>query len=338
MTSPKTKIEQSVDNSNQTYSYGHRDFRYGSYRFPSKEPDEIFPADKQRPMHSKSISLPNIGYIDISGESTRINDEENLLSSLGKMFETNSQSNEMRVIRDNYLTLLEKSPERIIEGPKALHGYITSSNHRKFITHESMRQFILNTSPQSIDNLIMEYNDNIATLTKFRTMILQYTKEESIAKKSFEKISSPKLQPPFSTALSPTRKSSAGNKAPSKRRKASMSSADSGSKVEPTVLDVGGSIVPLEIKKPTLYSGSSTSPLDLGALNPDLSVRHEIRCNHCGSKSTPEWRKGLDGNRTLCNACGLFYSKLAKKYNAEEAARIMRERKETGSVNNRRIK
>lgn len=339
LTSPKSKTEESVDNSNRTYSYGNRDFRYSSYRFPTKDSDVISPIDKQRPMHSKSISLPNIGYTDISGESTRINDEEHLLSSLGKMLESSSHSNEMRVIRDNYLTLVEQAPERIIEGSKVLHGYITSQNQPKFITHESVKQFILNTPPQSIDKLIMEYNDNVATLKNFKAMILQYTKEEeSLAKKSLAKTSSPKLQPLYSTILSPPRKSSASNKAPNKRRKASLGTADSATKVEPTVLDIGGSIVPLEIKKPTLYSGSSISPLDLGALNPDLSVRQEIRCNHCGSKSTPEWRKGLDGNRTLCNACGLFYSKLAKKYNAEEAAKIMRERKETGSVNNRRIK
>lgn len=42
-------------------------------------------------------------------------------------------------------------------------------------------------------------------------------------------------------------------------------------------------------------------------------------CTHCGTSSTPEWRRGPDGCRTLCNACGLFYSKLRKKFakNAE---------------------
>jgi hypothetical protein len=29
------------------------------------------------------------------------------------------------------------------------------------------------------------------------------------------------------------------------------------------------------------------------------------RCHSCNISSTPEWRRGPDGARTLCNACGL---------------------------------
>jgi len=32
-------------------------------------------------------------------------------------------------------------------------------------------------------------------------------------------------------------------------------------------------------------------------------------CRFCGTTSTPEWRKGPDGPGTLCNACGIKYSK-----------------------------
>ncbi|XP_028082293.1 GATA transcription factor 25-like [Camellia sinensis] len=36
----------------------------------------------------------------------------------------------------------------------------------------------------------------------------------------------------------------------------------------------------------------------------------ETICTHCGtsSKSTPMMRRGPDGPRTLCNACGLFWA------------------------------
>ncbi|KAI7886133.1 hypothetical protein K492DRAFT_178289 [Lichtheimia hyalospora FSU 10163] len=37
------------------------------------------------------------------------------------------------------------------------------------------------------------------------------------------------------------------------------------------------------------------------------------RCHSCHTTETPEWRRGPDGARTLCNACGLHYSKLLKK-------------------------
>lgn len=334
-----SKVEGTISDSNQSYSHGHNNFRHYSYQFPSETAEVTSQPDKNHPIHSKSSSLPNIRYAGISEESTQKNEEKNLLSSLSKMLDSSFHNKEMLVIRNNYFTLVEQAPERINEDSSVLHGYITSSNHTKFITHESFKQFVLTTSPQNIDNLILEYNDNVATLKRFKAMILQYSKEEELAaNKSLTKMSLPRVEPFYFAQSSPTPKPSTGTKTSSKRRKSSNSNINTMSKTQTTSHNVGGSIIPLEIKKPTLYSGSSASTLGLGALNPELSVRQEIYCNHCGSKSTPEWRKGMDGNRTLCNACGLFYSKLAKKYNAEEAARIMEERKKTGSVNNRRIK
>jgi hypothetical protein len=37
------------------------------------------------------------------------------------------------------------------------------------------------------------------------------------------------------------------------------------------------------------------------------------RCHSCNRVDTPEWRRGPDGARTLCNACGLHYAKLERK-------------------------
>ncbi|KAI8665772.1 GATA-type domain-containing protein [Fusarium keratoplasticum] len=37
------------------------------------------------------------------------------------------------------------------------------------------------------------------------------------------------------------------------------------------------------------------------------------RCHRCGRTDTPEWRRGPDGARTLCNACGLVHAKLERK-------------------------
>ncbi|KAI5969734.1 hypothetical protein CANMA_001196 [Candida margitis] len=72
-------------------------------------------------------------------------------------------------------------------------------------------------------------------------------------------------------------------------------------------------------------------------VGPDSTLKPEVVCQHCHSKETPEWRRGPEGSRTLCNACGLFYSKLIKKYGLHEADKIMLERKQTGAVNDRRI-
>lgn len=43
------------------------------------------------------------------------------------------------------------------------------------------------------------------------------------------------------------------------------------------------------------------------------------RCHSCNISETPEWRRGPDGARTLCNACGLHYAKLTKKKQAAAA-------------------
>lgn len=41
-------------------------------------------------------------------------------------------------------------------------------------------------------------------------------------------------------------------------------------------------------------------------------------CQACGTAETPEWRRGPDGARTLCNACGLHYAKLVRKRMQQE--------------------
>lgn len=44
------------------------------------------------------------------------------------------------------------------------------------------------------------------------------------------------------------------------------------------------------------------------------------RCHSCNRAETPEWRRGPDGARTLCNACGLHYAKLTRKIGVNKAA------------------
>lgn len=45
------------------------------------------------------------------------------------------------------------------------------------------------------------------------------------------------------------------------------------------------------------------------------------RCHSCNRIDTPEWRRGPDGARTLCNACGLHYAKLERKKQLEARSR-----------------
>jgi len=41
-------------------------------------------------------------------------------------------------------------------------------------------------------------------------------------------------------------------------------------------------------------------------------VRTDLQCEQCGTKESPEWRKGPTGNQTLCNACGLRFAKKSR--------------------------
>lgn len=51
-----------------------------------------------------------------------------------------------------------------------------------------------------------------------------------------------------------------------------------------------------------------------------------MKCLQCSATDTPEWRKGPVGPTTLCNACGLFYKKLLKRFGGDTAGVIMKMR------------
>ncbi|KAG1153021.1 hypothetical protein G6F38_000009 [Rhizopus arrhizus] len=51
---------------------------------------------------------------------------------------------------------------------------------------------------------------------------------------------------------------------------------------------------------------------DVPKLRKRKRPKFEGKCHSCHTSETPEWRRGPNGARTLCNACGLNYAKLAK--------------------------
>ncbi|KAI9253380.1 hypothetical protein BDA99DRAFT_169657 [Phascolomyces articulosus] len=50
----------------------------------------------------------------------------------------------------------------------------------------------------------------------------------------------------------------------------------------------------------------------------EQSIDIPKQCHSCQSAETPEWRKGPMGPRTLCNACGLIWAKLARQQGIPE--------------------
>ena len=103
--------------------------------------------------------------------------------------------------------------------------------------------------------------------------------------------------------------------------------------------NVPGESVSLQVipVKPNTKPNSNLMFNSQGTLQPDLSIKVKMVCQHCGSTSTPEWRKGPEDARTLCNACGLFHTKLVKKMGSEAAAKELKRRRDQGEQTNRRI-
>jgi hypothetical protein len=47
-------------------------------------------------------------------------------------------------------------------------------------------------------------------------------------------------------------------------------------------------------------------------LPPNTDIKN-MKCRACGERNSREWRRGPDGYKSLCNACGLHFAKLVKK-------------------------
>lgn len=42
-------------------------------------------------------------------------------------------------------------------------------------------------------------------------------------------------------------------------------------------------------------------------------------CHRCHEKVSAKWRKGPNGTNTLCNGCGIYYSKLIRRHGIDKA-------------------
>lgn len=83
-------------------------------------------------------------------------------------------------------------------------------------------------------------------------------------------------------------------------------------------------------------------PVDQPLVSPVYSVPEVVnkpmnKCHRCDTTETPEWRRGPNGLRTLCNACGLYHAKLVKRKGAVLAAEEVLNNKVCKGKNGRRI-
>ncbi|CAR25806.1 hypothetical protein ZYGR_0A03770 [Zygosaccharomyces rouxii] len=94
------------------------------------------------------------------------------------------------------------------------------------------------------------------------------------------------------------------------------------------------SLTEVSLAAPQNYRRSLTQGL-LIAENVRQTEQATTSCVHCKEGITPEWRRGPYGNRTLCNACGLFYRKLIKKFSTRDANILMRYKRQVNPEDRR---
>ncbi|OBT96487.1 blue light receptor [Pseudogymnoascus verrucosus] len=70
---------------------------------------------------------------------------------------------------------------------------------------------------------------------------------------------------------------------------------------------------------PTLTRGDSGATMQVDKDGRSVDKKKKLKtadkyiCTDCGTLDSPEWRKGPEGPKTLCNACGLRWAKQEKK-------------------------
>lgn len=296
------------------------------------------------PSNKQNISMEDIGEFVPSGDASKeAGSKEGILQLLSRFARSNSLIQVIRLLQVQYIDLLEKLLEVASGEDDFLKGTIQLKGSPRYILRRDYEDFIALFPFPDIEQLIDELENSLAALQHVKNARLVYKRgifNSNREEKSLMRPAEHARGHHVRARTTPTIQTTPTKQMTQKRRKSTMSNVVFSSQRKPSVSSPGGDIIPLDISASMLRQ-SFTQPnkkIEIGTLNTELSVRQEIVCSHCGSRDTPEWRKGIDGSRTLCNACGLFFSKLTKKYSPLEAARIMKERKEKGSVLDRRLK
>lgn len=84
---------------------------------------------------------------------------------------------------------------------------------------------------------------------------------------------------------------------------------------------------PIHSIKPKIAPSKNNYNRRLSKVQHENKIRPQLYCQRCGITETPEWRKGPNGARTLCNACGLFHAKILKRDGPEAAANAINSNK-----------
>jgi len=64
-----------------------------------------------------------------------------------------------------------------------------------------------------------------------------------------------------------------------------------------------------------------------------LQLPGDVYCRLCGTKETPEWRRGPDGLKSLCNACGIHFARMMRAERKVVAAKEEETRRKASIIN-----
>lgn len=324
---------------------------FRNFKFPASKPNE-----SEEKIHESSSSITEnfvssprkVHHFKASSDSmafaSRGKDfnEEDLIVDVEKLSTlTRSINKNIDVLQSSYSNLLDSafSPENEAQ-TMAAEGIedVKISIFKDYISSLPLHRF---------DSLIFDLNEDLKTINRLKEYKESLSKEKAQKEKNNQKLEPfPKVTPQIpssSVMFKPhTNKLEGLSESKNSQEKAEFQhkrarSFQGSPKRQKSSHTTGGDVLHLDINIPVLETNAHSTPTPTNYLNKEFSLKKVITCDHCGSKDTPEWRKGPTGARTLCNACGLYYSKLIRKYGADEASFILKERKDSGNATDRKI-
>eukprot|EP01112_Ceratiomyxa_fruticulosa_P017503 TRINITY_DN5461_c0_g2_i1.p1 TRINITY_DN5461_c0_g2~~TRINITY_DN5461_c0_g2_i1.p1 ORF type:complete len:321 (+),score=78.44 TRINITY_DN5461_c0_g2_i1:129-965(+) len=124
------------------------------------------------------------------------------------------------------------------------------------------------------------------------------------------------LIPQMDESLAQSRRMSSSSSSSSSKKRIESSSPQSSpchsppENSSPEIMATATTTTTTTTSAPKLHHSKKRKPPP--ASNANIKLQN-LYCRSCGTTQTPEWRRGPDRLKSLCNACGLHYAKMMKR-------------------------
>lgn len=322
----------------QTFRFPQESEQSQDYTFPNQGyslesrrslPKNVFNESPDLPSTSSPSRL--IHHVKSLSSTTTFNpdyqtqpQEEELIYDVQKIISlSNNINHNISDIYNGYANLIAESKPRYSPSVDTLEGHaVDAQGIEKQIKREAFKNFMGSIKAYTLDSLLFDLEADMKAVQRLKDYKASLTKEQALTSSEFKQMKK-ETKAPVSKPKQDLPKRSKQTDTSPKRRKSE--------------LYIGGDVLHLNINKPVLETNAHMSPIQKSFLNKEFLIKKDIQCEQCGSKETPEWRKGPPSCKTLCNACGIYFAKLTKKYDAEEAEKIMSDKKAAGTPHERKV-